>query len=265
MLRPGTAGVILAAMLRRSVILGMLCALASCAKREAPVRAGAAATAAAAPAAANGAAPGTPAPAPGQAAVTIAPPAPDAALAGAKELKVLVPKSVDDGAAGDPLDALAKAIAKEVAAASGKKAAARIVIYADTTVDYGCLCPPFVFAPFWNSGRSDGYVLPIFAKGVPDASATKQGIFRFAGHFDGRRITGLEWLKQRGEKASEGMSEYEHKAPVFVVEGWCFEPVEAFGAASAEEAYGGSLKQMARDGRFCAGTRYPAPPEPEEP
>jgi hypothetical protein len=109
--------------------------------------------------------------------------------------------------------------------------------------------------------------LPIFAKGVPDASAIKQGIFRFAGHFDGRRITGFEWLKLRGESvqgdARIGMSEYEHMLPVFVVEGWCFEPVEAFGEASAEEAYGSSLKQMARDGRFCAGTRYPAPPGPE--
>lgn len=183
-------------------------------------------------------------------------------MAGTGDLKVLVPKSLgeDSNAAGDdPLEVLARTIDKEVTGVHGKKPAGRIVIYADTTIDYGCLCPPFVFAPFWSSGRSDSYVLPIFAKGVPDAPTSKQGMYRFVGHFDGRRMTGFEWLGLRGGKPREGMSEYARKAPVFVVEGWCFEPVDSFEDASAEKIYGTTLKQMAKDGRFCPGARFPLP------
>lgn len=189
-------------------------------------------------------------------------------MAGAAELKLLVPRSIDDlpqARRGAPLEALGRTIANAVTAARSRKPPDRVVIYADTTVDYGCLCPPFIFAPFWNSGRSDGYVLPVFAKGVPDARATKEGVFRFAGHFDGRRITGLEWHQQRGGKVREGMNEYARKAPVFIVEGWCFEPVEAFRDAMTEEAFGPSLKQMEAAGRFCPGTRYPTSAPPEGP
>jgi len=177
-----------------------------------------------------------------------------------------VPRSLgedSDTADSDPLDVLARTIEKEVTGALRKKPAGRIVIYADTTIDYGCRCPPFVYAPFWNMGRTDSYVLPIFAKGVPDAPLTKQGVYRFAGHFDGRRMTGFDWLKLRGGAVREGMSEYARKAPVFIVEGWCFEPVDAFPHTFAEEAYGAILKEMARNGRFCPGARYPAPAEPD--
>lgn len=190
----------------------------------------------------------------------------DAAMAGASDLRVLVPRSLDDEAYTlkmDPLDALAHEIYLEVNSASHTPPTGRIVIYADTTIDYGCLCPPFVFAPFYNSGRPDSYVLPIFAEGVPDPSPIKQGLFRFAGHFDGGHMTGIDWLKQRGGEVREGMSEYEHEAPVFIVEGWCFEPVEAFPDASAEENYGPALKEMEKKGRLCPGTRYPAPAKPD--
>jgi hypothetical protein len=186
---------------------------------------------------------------------------PDVAMAAATDLKVLVPRSLGeepDAAGGDPLEVLARTIDREVTVVPGKKSVGRIVIYADTTLDYGCRCPPFVFAPFWSSGRSNSYVLPIFAKGVPDAPRSKQGLYRFAGHFDGRRMTGFQWLRLRGEEAREGMSEYAHKAPVFVVEGWCFEPVEAFADPSAEEIYGPTLKQMEKAGRFCPGARFPS-------
>jgi hypothetical protein len=161
-------------------------------------------------------------------------------------MKVLVPGSVDEesnAAGSDPLDALVQAIGKEVtAAARSKKPAGRIVIYADSTIDYGCQCPPFVFV------RSS-------PKGVPDPPTTKLGLFRFAGHFDGRRITGLEWLKQRGGEAEEGMSEYEHKAPVFIVEGWCFEPADPSPELFRDERYGSTLKDMAQAGRFCPASR----------
>jgi hypothetical protein len=182
-------------------------------------------------------------------------------MAGSRDIKVLVPKQVseDSNAIGDdPLAVLARTIDKEVTSARRARPAGKIAIYVDTTIDYGCLCPPFVFAPFWNSGRPDSYVLPIFVNGVPDAKPAKQGIYRFVGHFDGRRMTGFEWLKLRGEKAHKGMDEYARKAPVFVVEGWCFEPVEAFDDAYAEGIYGDKLKRMAKDGRFCPGTRFPA-------
>jgi hypothetical protein len=186
----------------------------------------------------------------------VASPAADAQAAGAASARVLVPKTLPEGA-GDPMQSLVRAIDKEVAAAA-KGAGASLVVYADTTTDYGCLCPPFVFAPFHNSGRTDSYVLPVFARGVPDPPLSKVGLYRFFGHFDGRRITGFEWLKARGGKRSEGMSEYERKAPVFVVEGWCFEPDADFGAHFKEEVYRPTLEKMAKDGRFCPGAKFPA-------
>ncbi len=181
----------------------------------------------------------------------------DAARASSREWKILVPADVGEGA-GDPLDTLARAIHRAVTTAHVDSGSPyRFVAYVDTTIDYGCLCPPFVFAPFWNSGRSDGYVLPVFAPGVPEPPLAKQGLYRFMGHFDGRRITGFEWLKMRGEKSEEGMDEYARKAPVFVVEGWCFEPTDEYSDAALEAVYDKTLAKMHADGRFCAGTHMP--------
>lgn len=181
----------------------------------------------------------------------------DVQLASSNVLPMLVPKETDDGA-GDPLGALSRAIARAVTAARGDAGAShRYLAYVDTTVDYGCLCPPFVFAPFWSSGREDGTVLPVFAPGVPDPPLAKQGLYRFAGHFDGRRITGFDWLRSRGEKRQEGMEDFAKKAPVFVVEGWCFEPAAEYSTPDLEEVYAKTLAKMQRDGRFCAGSKLP--------
>lgn len=226
--------------------------LAGCSKPAAPAGPSTAARTPTAP-------PATPASSPP--AVVIAPPAPDAVLAGAGDLKVLVPSSLLDDSDPAAVEALVQAIDKEVkAAARSKKPAGRIVIYADTTVDYGCRCPPFVFSPLYGSGRPEAYVLPIFAKGVPEPFPTKLGLFRFAGHFDGRRITGIEWLEQRGGEPEEGMSEYEHKAPVFIVEGWCFEPADTSPEIFTEERYGSDLKSLAEEGRFCPTSASAGPP-----
>lgn len=189
-------------------------------------------------------------------------PSADAALASSTPAPVLVPRHVseDDPTAADPLDALARAVDAEVKAslASRRKPKRQVVVYAATTLDYGCLCPPFVFSPFHNSGRPDSYVLPLFAKGVPDPALTTQGAYRLLGHFEGRRMTGRQWLRLRHEKVERGMSEYARKAPVFVVDGWCFEPAESFADRYMEDAYRSMLEQLERDGRFCAGSSFPA-------
>jgi hypothetical protein len=229
----------------------MCLALAGCSKPAAPAGPSTAAKTPTAP-------PATPASSPP--AVVIAPPVPDAALASAKDLKILVP-AANGYSSDEETEALVQAIDKEVkSAARSKKPASRIVIYADTTLGYGCKCPPFVFAPLHGSGRPEAYVLPIFAKGVSEPFSSKLGYFRFAGHFDGRRITGFEWLKLRGEQLGQeermGMGEYEHKAPVFIVEGWCFEPFDTSPEFFAEERYGDLVTSMAKEGRFC-----PASPE----
>lgn len=181
----------------------------------------------------------------------------DALLAGSSALKVLVPKEVGEGA-GDPLDALTRTINRAVAAGKPYAGAeARVVLYVDNTSDYGCVCPPWVFAPFWNSGH-DGYFYPTFAAGVPEAPIVKQGIMRFAGHFDGKKITGFEWLKSRHEKPDpEGTDEFAKKAPVFVVEGWCFEPAAEYTSADIEKVYAKELGKMQTDGRLCPGTHLP--------
>jgi hypothetical protein len=175
---------------------------------------------------------------------------------------VLVPAAPRAGAGGDddPLDSLAAAIAAEVERA--RSAAGRpVVVYADTTLDYGCLCPPFVFAPFWNSGRPDSYVLPVLAPGVADLPATKEGLFRMVGRFTGERITGFAWRQRRGETdRKEGMDEFARAAPVFRVEDWCFEPVPVYEDRAAEEIYGPALRAMAAAGRMCPGHTLPAPP-----
>jgi hypothetical protein len=157
------------------------------------------------------------------------------------------------------LDVLARAIERE--RKNGREAGAvPLVVYVDTTLDYGCLCPTFVFAPFWNTGRPDGYVMPLFAPGVPEPTLTKQGIYRFVGHFDGRRISGFDWLNLRGDKKreqnQEGMDEYKQKGPVFIVEDWCFEPVKEIDPVY-EEAWGKPLHTLEKQGRFCPGSRYP--------
>jgi hypothetical protein len=184
----------------------------------------------------------------------------DAANAGSREWRVLVPKSVpDDSSSGDPRDAIVRAVAREVTAARADRAEpARVVIYADTTIDYGCLCPPFVLAPFWNTGRTDGTFYPIYPPGVPEPMLAKQGLYRILGHFDGRRISGFEWLKMRGAKTEEGMDAYADKAPVLVVEGWCFEPNATFSDPALEKVYRPTLVTMEKEGRFCPGTHMPA-------
>jgi hypothetical protein len=190
----------------------------------------------------------------------------DAASAASREWRVLVPKSVpDDSASGDPRDALAREVAREVSAARADRAEpSRLVVYADTTIDYGCLCPPFVFAPFWNTGRDDGTFLPVYAANIPEPPLTKQGLYRFLGHFDGRRITGYEWLKMRGEKIEEGMDEYAHAAPIFVIEGWCFEPNASFSDPDLEKVYRPTLVKLEKEGRFCAGARMPGHATPQK-
>lgn len=182
----------------------------------------------------------------------------NAVSAGSREWRVLVPKSVPDATADAARNAIVRAVSREVTAARADHAdPSRVVIYADTTIDYGCLCPPFVFAPFWNSGRSDGTFLPIYATDVPEPPLAKQGLYRVLGHFDGRRITGYDWLKMRSEKIEEGMDEYAKTAPVFIVEDWCFEPNDMFSDPGQQRAYLPTILKMEKQGRLCPGAHMP--------
>jgi hypothetical protein len=191
----------------------------------------------------------------------VAPPAADALLAGDPSLPVVIGRADTGNGADDQLDLGAKVIATKVREGK-RKPEARYVVYVNTTIDYGCRCPPFVLAPFWNSGRADGYLLPEYAPGVPEPLLVKPGLYRFAGRFDGRHMTGFDWLKRRGLPRKEGMTHHDLQTPVFVVDGWCFEPGE-FEDAGHAEIYLEDMKQLASQGRFCPGATFPVVPPPE--
>ena len=80
------------------------------------------------------------------------------------------------------------------------------------------------------------------------------GIYRMRGHFDGRTISGVEWVKARGEKppnypsGNVPIDEWTGRTgPVFVVEDWCFLATEM-----ARENYPKDVEMLRRDGvPFC--------------
>ena len=166
----------------------------------------------------------------------------------------------DDSA--DPLITLRATIAAQMAAARQRKSkrAPTVVVYLDTTQDYGCLCPPFVLAPFYNAGEG-GFIWPRFARGVTAAPAPKGGLFRFAGHFEGRAISGYQAEGRRAPKRQGAVDEAEpdprlERHPAFFVETWCFEPSPTI-SQSTFENYRDQLKALANQGRFCVGSNFP--------
>lgn len=132
---------------------------------------------------------------------------------------VLVPAALDDV---DQQEAMRVAIAREVAAAAAG-ADARWTIHVTTTADYGCLCPPFVFAPLHNN--EDPFVmLTAPAAALPPVDVA-EAVFRITGRFDGRRLDGFAWAAETGVSAPadrDGPGEaWGSSGPVFVVDDWC--------------------------------------------
>jgi hypothetical protein len=111
----------------------------------------------------------------------------------------------------------------------------RRTIILETTLSWGCPCPPWVF-PFYHDMQKLQYVMVLPSPLLnldPTDVATPERSYRMTGYFSGAVITGLEWVNQRGKapptfpkasKTSPELQEY-WAAPglVFVVESWCYQ------------------------------------------
>jgi hypothetical protein len=187
--------------------------------------------------------------------VTVAPAMPDAANASSPSATVLVPLFSDDWR--QTQTAIDSAIANSKTGKSG----AAVIVYATTTLKYACLCPPFAFPGAEGMGQ-DLYVWPKPGKGISQIPALQSqlGAMRLLGHFKGKRLSGYEvagtkpsaWTGE-GDPAPDPMTT---KAPVFTVEGWCFEPEATISQSDAKQ-FGAQLQTLAAQGRFCSGTKYP--------
>jgi hypothetical protein len=103
------------------------------------------------------------------------------------------------------------------------------------TIGWGCPCPHFVYLERSQDllegdfdDDNDGFLLPLFASDVVDATAYMpwSGVFRLRGHYTGERWGEREWTKARTGVARKREGTDWWKVPVFLVEEWCFEPPE---------------------------------------
>lgn len=197
--------------------------------------------------------------------IAVSAPVANAVTASNPNWPVIIPANTDDSTnddSADPLVALRATIAAEMVAARQRKAkpAPTVVVYLDTTDDYGCLCPPFVLAPFYNAGEG-GFIWPKFARGNAPAPTPKGGLLRVAGHFEGRAITGYQAEGRRAPKVPAAADEAEpdfrlERHPAFFVEAWCFAPSATI-SQSTLEVYNEQLTALAKQGRFCVGSKFP--------
>ncbi len=197
--------------------------------------------------------------------ITVAPATANAVVASNPNWPVIIPANTDDSDnddSADPLVALRATIADQMVAARQRKAkpAPTVVVYLDTTDDYGCLCPPFVLAPFYNAGEG-GFIWPKFARGNAPAPTPKGGQLRVAGHFEGRASTGYQAEGRRAPKVPAAAEEAEpdfrlERHPAFFVEAWCFAPSPTI-SQSTLEVDRDQLTALAKQGRFCVGSKFP--------
>ncbi len=216
----------------------------------------------------------TPVPAPPitQPNIVVAPPIGNAIVASNANLAVIIPARLNDDDDDDDDDSdaalasLRATIGTQMAAARQHKtkSAPTVAIYLNTTDDYGCDCPPFVLAPFYNAGEG-GFIWPKFASGVAAAPAPKGGLLRFAGHFEACALTGYQAAGRRVPKLKGAAKDSDDAAepdpllerhPAFFVTAWCFEPSPTI-TQSTFENYGTQLTELAKQGRFCVGTKFP--------
>ncbi len=197
--------------------------------------------------------------------ITVAPATAKAVVASNPNWPVIIPANTDasnNDDSADPLVAFRATIATQMAAARKRtvRPSPAVVVYLDTTDDYGCLCPPFVLAPFYNAGEG-GFIWPKFARGNGPAPTPKGGLLRVAGHFEGRAITGYQAEGRRAPKVSAAAEEAEpdfrlERHPAFFVEAWCFAPSPTI-SQSTLEVYNDQLTALAKQGRFCVGSKFP--------
>jgi len=158
----------------------------------------------------------------------------------------------DDGA--DPAPTIKKIKAELAAADNGK--ARLLVLSAATTDSWGCMCPPFVYAPFAMGApdnESPTYFFPIVKSGM-DADdhhvGSGGGTYEFTGKLTGERIDAATWYSRRGKKAPNATgatADYRKKQPVFAVESWCFRKND-----DAPDFYADQLAKLKKDGvPFC--------------
>jgi hypothetical protein len=163
-----------------------------------------------------------------------------------------VPRSSREAAASREVEELVVACEKET-----------VAVEVESTVGWGCPCPPFVFRQFDDVEGHDVFVLPVFAPGVPDGGAWYvPGVFRFAGQYTGRGLTLDGWHEQRGEPSS-GYAEDRYRrigGPEFWVIDWCFRPPRRPPAWVEED-----FAAMRGAGvRLCGGAHWPRSYEPED-
>ncbi|HEX4418156.1 MAG TPA: hypothetical protein VH165_09680 [Kofleriaceae bacterium] len=157
----------------------------------------------------------------------------------------------DDGA--EPAPTLHKIAAELALAAKGK--ARTLVLEVTTTDEWGCDCPPFVYAPFSTASPDEklAYVYPIVTAG-PDPGAflagNGAGTYEFTGSFTKDKLTRAEWLRKRKDKPAAPSMELSEgsklKQPVFAVDHWCFRPKTD--DSPVVKAYAGVLAKMKKAG-----------------
>lgn len=148
-------------------------------------------------------------------------------------------QETDDRRAGAVVEGMSRRQAAEALqdlVADADERRRKVVVELRTTLDYGCPCPTWTFAPL-HSGPPHGfpYAMILPSEGLrkhPTDYAVPGVIYRMRGHFDGRRISGLEWVEARGAEppsfpdGSPPLEEYwkDETGPVFVVDQWCWVP-----------------------------------------
>lgn len=107
------------------------------------------------------------------------------------------------------------------------KGQARLLMVTATTTDnWGCSCPPFVYAPY-SSSASDpiAFFYPIVSSGPDPAAfnaASSAGTYEFTGHFTKDKLDYGAWLDRRKEKHPVPKGDFAIKRRVFAADSWCF-------------------------------------------
>ena len=156
-------------------------------------------------------------------------------------LRVLMPKSVEDGRQSDQLQQLEDARSK----ATGTKRE-HAIAYVSATIGVGCTCPPWEW-----SAVALSFVWPRYGRRVPEMPRI-HGAFRLTGQLEGQKRDGFQvYNKPRPRKPMyDDGHPFEGKHPVFFVDEWCWE-------YSGAEVFAHEVDEIAElldDGRVCAGS-----------
>ena len=110
-----------------------------------------------------------------------------------------------------------------------KGAATPVTLRLDTTVAFGCPCPPFVFKGVRSvpDNASDVMLYTVPAKGVADpAGVLLKGTYKMTGRFLPQRMDAFGWAKRMGtrppSRKRDGQEYFRTRHPVFEVTSWCF-------------------------------------------